>query len=147
PYGCMGYGDCVKVCDFDAIDVIDGLATVNYEKCVGCGACVAACPRQLIELMPMQEDPMLVIACASHDKAKEVRGYCKVGCVGCTLCAKMAPEMFTIKDNLAVIDYEKYGTDAERDKATGKCPRAMMVYRGKTKRPEPVEEAAASPQD
>ena len=130
PYGCMGYGDCSDVCEFDAIDIIDGLAVVDYNKCVGCGACVKACPRQLIELLPMQEDPLLVIACASLDKAKEVRSYCKVGCIGCSLCVKQAPNMFQMQQNLAVIDYKQYGKQDERDKATGKCPRAMMIYVG-----------------
>ena len=43
-YGCMGYGSCVKVCQFDAIHIVDGVAVVDKEKCVSCGACVAACP-------------------------------------------------------------------------------------------------------
>ena len=131
PYGCLGYGDCEAVCEFDAIHVIDGLTTVDYEKCVGCGACVKACPRQLIELLPFKEDPMLVISCSSMDKAKEVRSYCKVGCVGCGLCAKMAPNAFQMKQNLAVIDYENYGRWADCDKAIEKCPRAIMTFVGK----------------
>ena len=134
PYGCFGYGDCEAACEFDAIHMIDQLAVVNYEKCVGCGACVKACPRQLIEMLPLKEDPMMVIACASHDMAKEVRSYCKVGCVGCGLCAKQAPEMFQMQQGLAVIDYENYGSKEEQDKAQEKCPRALIVYVGtKTK--------------
>ena len=27
-YGCMGYGSCVKACQFDAIHVVDGVAVV-----------------------------------------------------------------------------------------------------------------------
>jgi RnfABCDGE-type electron transport complex B subunit len=139
PYGCMGFGDCAQACEFDAIHVVDGLATVDYNKCVGCGACMKACPRQLIELLPMQEDPMLLIACASLDKVKDVRGYCKVGCAGCGLCAKMVPNTFQMKQNLAVLDYEKYPPREELDKAVEKCPRAMMIYVGKNTHTEPVE--------
>ena len=128
PYGCLGYSDCAVACEFDAIHIIEGLAVLDYDKCIGCGACVKACPRELIELLPFSEDPMMVIACATRDKAKEVRGYCKVGCMGCGLCAKMAPNMFQMKQNLAVIDYEKYAPREERDKALGKCHRAMMDY-------------------
>ena len=51
-YGCLGYGSCVKACQFGAIDVIDGVAVVDKEKCVACGACVKACPKGLIELVP-----------------------------------------------------------------------------------------------
>ena len=47
-YGCMGFGSCVKACQFDAIHVIDGVAVVDKEKCVACGKCVAACPKGLI---------------------------------------------------------------------------------------------------
>ena len=44
-YGCTGFGSCVKACQFDAIHVVDGVAVVDKEKCVACGACVAACPK------------------------------------------------------------------------------------------------------
>ena len=31
-FGCTGFGSCVKVCDFDAIHVINGVAVVDKEK-------------------------------------------------------------------------------------------------------------------
>jgi len=130
-YGCLGFGDCVSACPFEAIHMIDGLATVEYRKCVGCGACVKSCPRDLIELLPFQEDPMLVIACSTMDRAKEVRSYCQVGCVGCGLCAKLVPTVFQMKQNLAAIDYEHYGRWAEAAAGIAKCPRAVMVFVGR----------------
>ena len=51
-FGCLGGGTCVRVCQFDAIHVIDGVAQVDPEKCVSCGQCIANCPRHLIELKP-----------------------------------------------------------------------------------------------
>ena len=138
-YGCFGGGDCGTVCEFDAMHMVDGLATVDYKKCVGCGACVKACPRQLIEMVTLKEDPLLVVACASKDKGKDVRGYCKVGCIGCGLCAKMAPDVFGVAESLAVIDYEAYASGEDVDKAVGKCPRAMLVYVG-TKAAERAEQ-------
>ena len=131
PYGCLGFGDCNRACEFDAIDMVEGLAQINYYNCVGCGACVKACPRQLIELLPFSEDPMLVISCSSLDKAKEVRSYCKVGCIGCGVCAKKSTTTFQMQQNLAVIDYKNYGSISERAAAVEKCPRALMVYVGK----------------
>ena len=44
PFGCLGFGDCVKACKFGAIEIRDGIAHVNKEKCTGCGQCVANCP-------------------------------------------------------------------------------------------------------
>lgn len=38
-YGRLGLGDCVRVCDYDAIHVTDGLARVDYRNYVGCKAC------------------------------------------------------------------------------------------------------------
>ena len=142
PYGCFGMGDCQTACEFDAIAMVDGLAVVDYEKCVGCGACLKACPRQLIEMIKFSLDPLLVIACASRDKVKEVRSYCKVGCVGCGLCAKLAPNSFQMQQNLAVMDYEKYPAKEDIEKVTDKCPRAMMLFVGKNARVTPVAETA-----
>ena len=42
-FGCLGYGDCTRACAFDAIHIVNGIAKVDREKCVGCGACAAAC--------------------------------------------------------------------------------------------------------
>ncbi|MBN1846607.1 MAG: 4Fe-4S binding protein, partial [Sedimentisphaerales bacterium] len=146
PYGCLGYGDCERACEFDAIHMRDGLATVDYERCVGCGACVRACPRQLIEMVRFRDDPLPVIACSSRDKAKEVRGYCQVGCVGCGLCAKLSPNTFQMKQNLAAVDYEKYGRSAELDATVQKCPRHVILWMGKHApvEPSPADDSAAA---
>ena len=56
PYGCLGYGDCVKACKFDAIHVVDGVARVDYDKCKGCGMCAQKCPKKII-LFPLKDDP------------------------------------------------------------------------------------------
>ncbi len=44
-YGCSGFGDCVAVCQFDALKMgPDGLPHVDYSKCTGCGMCAQECP-------------------------------------------------------------------------------------------------------
>jgi len=105
-FGCLGFGNCVKACKYDAIRVVDGVAKVDGEKCVGCMACAAACPRDLI--IPVEYNAHVRIACASHAKgAVTVRG-CTQGCIGCSICKKVCPkDAITIDKNLATIDYTK----------------------------------------
>lgn len=105
-FGCLGFGNCVKACKYDAIRVVDGVAKVDSEKCTGCMACAAACPRDLI--VPVDYDKHVIIACASHAKgAVTVRG-CSQGCIGCGLCTKICPhDAIHVDRNLATIDYSK----------------------------------------
>ena len=123
-YGCLGLGDCVKVCPFDAIYMgEDGLPHVVEDKCTACGLCVEACPRGIIELVPCCN--RVVVACNSRDKGAVVRKTCKVGCIGCMICVKNAPEGYKIDDNLARVNYEK--GDAAAEAAVAKCPTKCIV--------------------
>lgn len=130
-YGCLGFGDCVETCEYDAMTMVNGLPQINYENCIGCGACVRVCPRNIIEQIPFKTDQMLVVACASHDPAKRVREVCKVGCIGCSLCARVQPELFHMEGELAVLDYEVYSEEEEFSAAIEKCPRESLVTFGK----------------
>jgi Na+-translocating ferredoxin:NAD+ oxidoreductase RNF subunit RnfB len=106
-YGCLGYGDCVASCPFDAIHMNDNqLPVVDPDKCTACGNCVEACPRSLIELHPTSH--RIFIFCKSHDKGPVVKKACQVGCIACRLCVKNCPEEngITIEKNLAVINYD-----------------------------------------
>lgn len=105
-YGCLGFGSCKNVCPFDAIEIVDGVAVVNPEKCKSCGKCVAQCPRNLIELVPV--DATCHVTCSSKDKGVEVKKVCQAGCIGCGLCAKNCPsDAITLENNVAHIDQEK----------------------------------------
>lgn len=86
PYGCFGYGDCVKSCDFDAIHIVNGVALVDEEKCTACDACVVECPINIIEMQPYEKT--VFIACKSIDAGGAVKKYCEVGCTGCKKCVK-----------------------------------------------------------
>ena len=105
-YGCLGFGDCYDVCDFDAIWIDDGLAHVNHENCTACGKCVIACPKDLISLIHKHE-LATVNSCVNHWPAAATRKNCKIGCISCRLCIKACPvDAIHIDDNLAIIDQE-----------------------------------------
>lgn len=131
-YGCLGFGDCTRACNYDAIQVVDGLATVDYEKCVGCGACANVCPRNIITMTPFKYQRVMAIACSNKDFGKSVKQVCKVGCIGCKACAK-ACSLFHVEDNLSSINYELYCQDYtdELKKAIEKCPQKKIVLVGK----------------
>ncbi len=105
-YGCLGFGTCTKACKYGAISVKNGVAVVDEDLCVGCMACAAVCPRNLI--IPVEPGRNVVIACNSMAKGAVTTRGCTVGCIGCGLCKKICPEgAITVTNNLAVIDYSK----------------------------------------
>ena len=135
-YGCLGMGSCEKVCPFDAIHVIDGVAKVDEDKCKACNQCVDICPRHIIALEPYKTKKHVTIPCSSKDKGPAVTKVCSNGCIGCSLCAKSCPkEAITMVNNLAVIDYEKCigcGICAQ------KCPRKLITVDGKVPEVKPA---------
>jgi Na+-translocating ferredoxin:NAD+ oxidoreductase RNF subunit RnfB len=109
-YGCLGLGDCVTACIFDAIaiDPETGLPVVN-DKCVACGACVKACPRSIIELRPKgKKDRRIFIGCINQEKGGPARKNCIVACIGCGKCVEACTfEAISLENNLAYIDPAK----------------------------------------
>jgi len=122
-YGCLGDGDCKAACLFDAIRMAEGLPVIDPEKCTACGNCVTACPRNIISLRP--QDCPVIVACSSRNAGAVVRKICPVGCIGCKICVKQVPEVFTVSDNLAVVDYTKTGVSC--DAAIEKCPTKCII--------------------
>jgi len=105
-HGCMGFGSCVKACNFDAIKIVDGVAVIDEEKCINCGKCMAVCPNSVIERIPYKAARKT--KCNNKDKGKPVKDICASGCIGCTLCSKVCPEgAIVIENNLPVIDLSK----------------------------------------
>jgi electron transport complex protein RnfB len=123
PVGCMGMGSCTDACHYHAVDVnTQGFSEVNNEKCVNCGACIAACPKGLIKRIP--KSAKIMVACSNHGRGKEVSSVCKSGCIGCGLCVKTCKYgAITLDNNLAVVDYSKCTGCLE---CVQKCPTKVI---------------------
>ncbi|MBN7773201.1 RnfABCDGE type electron transport complex subunit B [Clostridium aminobutyricum] len=105
-HACMGLGDCVNVCEFNAIKICDGIAVVDRDNCVGCGMCEKACPNDVIMLGEKRK--LVYVACNSTDPGAKTRKICSVGCIGCKKCQKVCKfDAITVENNLAKIDLDK----------------------------------------
>ena len=62
---------------------------MDGEACKACGACVKACPRNLIDLIPYEQK--ITVKCRSTEKGKAVMAACEIGCIGCKKCEKNCP--------------------------------------------------------
>jgi electron transport complex protein RnfB len=110
-YGCLGLGECVATCPFDAMymDPKTGLPVIIEDKCTSCGNCVKACPRNIIEIRKKGPKSRRVwVSCVNKDKGALARKGCKVACIGCGKCVKECPfDAITLENNLAYIDFAK----------------------------------------
>jgi len=55
-HGCLGFGTCVKLCPFDALEMgPEGYPVVIPDRCVGCGTCEKVCPTKVITLFSLSD--------------------------------------------------------------------------------------------
>lgn len=141
-FGCLGCGDCVAACKFNAIhmDPETGLPVVDQEKCTACGACAKACPRNVIELRNRNKlDRRVYVSCVNKDKGPVAKKACAAACIGCGKCVKACPfEAITLENNLAYIDFEKCRLCR---KCVDECPQhTIMAVNFPPKKIQPVAE-------
>lgn len=110
-FGCLGFGDCEAACQFGAIAINakTGLPEVDNDKCTACGACVKACPKNIIELRKKgPKNRRIYVGCVNKDKGGVARKACGAACIGCGKCAKECQfDAIIIENNLAYIDFNK----------------------------------------
>lgn len=109
-FGCLGLGSCAEACQFGALtmDPETGRPVVNEEKCTGCGACVKACPRNVIEVRNKGlKGRRVYVDCVNKEKGAVSRKTCNNACIGCGKCEKTCPfGAIQVENNLAYIDYK-----------------------------------------
>ena len=143
-FGCLGCGDCVDACNFDAIHINPetGIPEVDESKCTACGACSKACPRNIIEIRPKGKNNRRVyVSCVNKDKGAVARKACTSACIGCGKCVKVCPfEAITLENNLAYIDPTKCKSCR---KCEMECPQgAIIAVNFPPRKPRPEGDAA-----
>lgn len=125
-YGCLGFGDCVRACPFDAIHLNqNSIPVVDPSKCTACGNCVKACPKHIIELQNISD--RVYVKCLSQDKAALVKSICPVGCIGCKICEKLSAGVFIVENNLSKADYTKAQANTSWGLCIEKCPTKCII--------------------
>lgn len=125
-WGCLGLADCARACDFDAIHMSDtGLPVVDVDKCTACGDCVAACPKSLFELRPV--DAKLLVQCRNLIAGDDALAQCRVACTACGKCVQDAVEgLISVSSGVAVINYDEIVRAEPR--AVERCPTGAIVW-------------------
>ena len=128
-YGCLGCGDCVEKCQFDAIKMNPetGLPEVDSSKCTACGACAKTCPRHIIEIREVKgtKEMGVVVRCMNKDKGAVAMKSCKAACIGCQKCVKVCQfDAVHVENFLAYIDPAKCRNCR---KCEQECPKNVIV--------------------
>ena len=87
--GCLAHR-CMQVCRKEAIEIVEGKAKINYDKCVSCGKCMEVCPYNSIV------DVMRPCIKACKSKAIHIKENKKIEidydqCISCGACVYQCP--------------------------------------------------------
>ena len=124
-FGCIGYGDCINSCPFNALSMgEDGLPKVDYKKCVGCGKCVKECPKHLFSLLDATTKGSIAVCSNRSENKPQIKKNCSAGCIKCCICEKKCPEhCIVVSNGIPVVDYTKCTSCGECIKA---CPDKVL---------------------
>ena len=143
-FACVGLGDCTKVCKFDAIHIVDGVAKVDKDKCTGCGACANICPKKVI-MIDAAGPRKPVVMCSNQDKGPVAMKACTTSCIACGMCERTCKfDAIHVVDGVARVDYDKCkgcGMCAQ------KCPKKIILFplKDDPNPPKPVVKQAPKP--
>lgn len=142
--GCIGMGDCVRVCPFDAMDIGKfGIVEINHAKCTGCGLCTAACPKKILELYPRAH--RVELACVAREKVAAVRAKCMIGCTTCQKCVGACPANAIEWDGTTIrVNHEAcvaYGPSC-KEACVDVCPTFIIHRLGQSPLPEDLAHPA-----
>jgi ferredoxin len=117
------------VCPADALAIKERRVYIDYSKCINCGKCIKACPRNLFEIIPVGKNkPFYYVACSSKENALRVKKVCSSGCIGCGICVRLADSPFYLLENISCIDYKKISDqNVVMEEARNKCPTKCII--------------------
>ncbi len=105
-FGCLGLGDCTAVCSYNAISLCNGVARIDTDLCRGCGLCVSACPKKIIDIVPLKEQ--VIVRCSNTQKGALAKKVCKAACIGCKKCEKVCENgAVTVANFKATVNAQK----------------------------------------
>lgn len=127
-FGCIGFGDCIQACPFQAVTLgSNGLPVIDEAKCVGCGNCAKVCPKHIIKLINADDKGAIANCSCKSDNKPQIRKDCSAGCFKCGICAKKCPaQAIDVSSGLPVIDYSKCTSCGECINA---CPDKVLSLR------------------
>ena len=62
-----GCETCIDRCQVDAIEMLEELAVITREKCIGCGLCVSSCPTGSLSMLHKEPDALSHIFNDDHE--------------------------------------------------------------------------------